>query len=83
VRHRSDLDDPGIVHEHIDGAAVVDDAGDGGVDLRAVGDIADDGRRVESPTEEVLPGPFELVLVARGQHDVRAGLREFTRHDQA
>ena len=83
VLERPDLDDAGVVDEHVDAAPVVDDASDRALDLVAIGDVAGDRRDLAALPLDVGRGTLELLLVAGGEHHVRPGARELARHRQA
>ncbi len=83
VLERPDLDDAGVVDQHVDAAAIVGDPLDGPLDLRPIAEVALDRRGLAAQRLDVGGGPLELLFVARGQDDVRALGRERPRHRQA
>jgi hypothetical protein len=79
----SDLDDAGVVDQHVDAAAVVHDPADGPLDLGAIEDVALDGGDAAALLLDIGGRTLELLLVTGGQHDVGAGRSELPRHRQA
>src|SRR5690606_26057271 len=83
VVERADLDDAGVVDEHVDTTEMRRNRLDRGADRVAVAYVAYGRVYVRAACRQFTEGSVERSLVLRDQRQTRALLSEFSRHHQA
>src|SRR4051794_36248911 len=83
VLERSDLDDAGVVDQHVDAPGARDDIVDQALRVIAVRHVADEGGDVEAAAGGARGGAMEFCFAPRGDGAARAVLPEFTREERA